>query len=97
MTAPQNSKIEMRTNCHKLYSCCWFSGDLLTPSSISVAFTPSAPNTLCATVPVNDDEILERNEMFSFSLLSTDPAITEIVPDGGEITILDNNDREFQQ
>ena len=70
------------------------SGDLISPGSISITFGPDSNDTLCATLQTNDDQILERNETFPFSLLSGDEAITEIQPDMGEITILDN-DSEF--
>jgi hypothetical protein len=70
-------------------------GDLVSPSSVSISFTPEGANTVCTALQTNNDRILEGNETFPFSILSQDEAITDIVPDTGEITILDN-DSEFK-
>ncbi len=59
-----------------------------------IDFTPDSSSVMCASVRTNDDNVLESNEVFPFSLQSEDVAIDEIIPDSGQITLLDN-DRKF--
>ena len=56
-----------------------------------ITFTPDGPNLLCTTVETVDDSIVEDIEMYSFSFQSDDKAISEIVPEGGQIILLDND------
>ncbi len=43
------------------------------------------------TVTINDDDLFELTEMFTIMVSTDDPAIVEITPNVGRITILDND------
>lgn len=49
---------------------------------------------VCFTLQTSEDEILEGEEFFPFSVESSDSAIAEIIPSSGQINIIDN-DRKF--
>lgn len=44
----------------------------------------------CVSITTNVDMIVEGNEVFSVTLLSTDPASTIVTPNSQLATILDN-------
>ena len=54
--------------------------------------TPDLTNdSHCVMFTTNDDVILEDAEVFSFSVSSGDESVLEILPDNGQITIVDND------
>lgn len=56
-------------------------------------FTPNSSNLICVDVNSNDDTILESEESYVFSLSVDDPAITAIIPNMGQINIIDNDSK----
>ena len=60
-------------------------------TSSSVTLTFDASNTLeCVRIPINDDDDLEPNEMFTVSLTTTEPDVT-LNPRNGEVIILNRD------
>ncbi len=59
----------------------------------SPLYMPFDENTreMSFTVTINDDNLFEVTEMFSLIVSPEDPAIVEITPNVGHITILDND------
>lgn len=68
--------------------------DLISSSVIDLTFTPMEQRRVCLTLQTSEDEILEGEEFFPFSVESSDSAIAEIIPSSGQINIIDN-DRKF--
>jgi hypothetical protein len=61
-------------------------------TSSSVTLTFDASNTLeCVRIPINDDDDLEPNEMFTVSLTTTEPDVI-LNPRNGEVTILNRDE-----
>ena len=60
-------------------------------TSSSVTLTFDASNTLeCVRIPINDDDDLEPNEMFTVSLTTTEPDVI-LDPRNGEVIILNRD------
>ena len=83
---------------------CYFSplhflstGDFLTSSQLSATLSPQQPPDMihCVNFSTAEDAILEEDEVFDFTVTTTDPAVLAILPGNGQITILDN-DRKLQ-
>ena len=68
-------------------------GDLLTSGQLFGMFTPDSSNLSCVIVNTSEDTILESDESYIFSLSVNDPAITAIIPNMGQISIIDNDSK----
>lgn len=64
-------------------------GDFLNSSQTSVTLSPQIVH--CVAFTTVDDVILEEDEAVDFSVSADDPAILRVLPDNGQITIVDND------
>ena len=69
-----------------------FLDDLLVGNPLPV--TVSSVAMSCVQVEANDDLILENDEEYTFTIRTSDSAVSQITPDSGRVIITDN-DRKF--
>ena len=71
--------------------------DDYTAINSQVIFTPANQGqTLCRSIPVNDDLICEADETISVSVTTADPAVN-LSPSSAVVTIIDNDGKFLQQ
>ena len=69
-------------------------GDYTAISSEPVTFT-SAPDTMCVSVSISNDNVVEAAELFAVTLGSADPAVVIAQP-FSSVTIIDSTGKHLQ-
>ena len=64
---------------------------MMIADQVVVTLTPENASMSCRFLQNVDDQLDENLEVLTFSLLSGDPAITGVDPNGGQIRVVDND------